>query len=130
MIDLRWGIRRELGFLNITTQFCLNEVRRCLNESVGPAFIVKIASKIELNFVYFNIYRFKAFLSHRYGSRMLREAVEKNEFEDILKYSEPVEYNGINLMNHCYELDENDIGEVKLYKLKAQKDILKGFPDV
>lgn len=41
MIDLRWGVTRDIELTNITTQLCINEVKKCLNESIGPAFIVR-----------------------------------------------------------------------------------------
>lgn len=70
---------------------------------------------------------YKAFLSHRYGTTPLREEIEKNEFETILKNTEEVVYNNINMIQYCYELDENDIGENKYYKLKSLKQIFDGI---
>lgn len=40
MIDLRWGVRRNDAITNVTTEFCMREVERCLKQSIGPAFVV------------------------------------------------------------------------------------------
>lgn len=69
-------------------------------------------------------------MSHRYGNRRLKESIEKLEFEEILNNSKPVEYNGVNMLKHCYESDENDIGDVKYYRLKPIEDIFKGLQPV
>ena len=65
---------------------------------------------------------FKAFLSHRYGSRCLKSSIFENEY-NIIKHEMTVD-DGKLLMDSFYELDENSTIN-KLYKLKSKKMIME-----
>lgn len=60
----------------------------------------------------------------------LKEEIEKNEFEAILKTADKVIHNGIELISYCYELDENDVNEESklFYKLKSIKELFNELP--
>ena len=85
-----------------------------------------------------NKYFLKAFISHRYGQRMLPNEIELDKFqilkEECLKSCDlsfslhlpsqnPIEIE--NLLEHCYNLDENEIP--KKYKLLNADSIIPGF---
>ena len=42
---MRWGITDEATNQNKTTEICLNEIRKCFNESIGPSFVVRRMKK-------------------------------------------------------------------------------------
>ena len=41
VFDMRWGISNELTNSHSATAVCLNEIKNCQNNSIGPNFIVK-----------------------------------------------------------------------------------------
>jgi hypothetical protein len=65
---------------------------------------------------------FKAFLSHRYGSRCLKSRIFENEY-NLIKHEILID-DGKLLMDPFYELDENSTLN-KVYKLKTKKMIME-----
>jgi hypothetical protein len=108
---MRWGISDSMGAL--ANDICIEEIRKCNQISYGPSFVVNTFT----HYVLIKIYKkFKAFLSHRSGSRHLQPKIIKEDFEMI--------YNKVNeenkeLLNNFYELDSNCI-ENPYYLLKNE----------
>ena len=107
---MRWGISSDVTNTHKATQICLNEIKICQSNSIGPNFIT--------------------LLSHRYGNRTLptriikeeldmlkaelnkRADVDKSfkyEFVPRLEENVKIMVTFANLMEDCYELDDNEI---------------------
>jgi hypothetical protein len=49
VIDLRWGITDETTISNLTTNFCVTEIKNCQKESIGPCFAVILSGLLDIN---------------------------------------------------------------------------------
>lgn len=67
-------------------------------------------------------------MGYRYGSAPLREKIEQNEFKAIIENSQKIMFCNKNLIEYLYELDTNDVGEQKYYKLKSKYDLFENLP--
>lgn len=69
-------------------------------------------------------------MSHRYGSRFLKSAVDENEFKIIRNEMNNFDDNENdslrNTFDFCYDLDENCIKN-RVYKLKSISHIIEGL---
>ena len=63
VVSMRWGIIGKSGNSHMTSELCMTQLQRCLDESAGPAFVT--------------------LQSHRYGYCLLPSVIEKREFESI-----------------------------------------------
>jgi WD40 repeat protein len=83
-VDLRWGISEAAGHERQTMTICIEEVRRCLEVSVGVSFV--------------------ALLGDRYGWLPLPSTVSADDFACVLDALSPGERN---TLRAAYRLDEN-----------------------
>ena len=107
---MRWGISNDVTNTHMATQICLNEIKICQNNSIGPNFIT--------------------LLSHRYGNKALPTRILKEEYDKLKAVMDErsdidksFKYEFIpkldeaaksivkfeNLIEDCYELDDNEI---------------------
>jgi hypothetical protein len=62
---MNWGYRSSIANDHRITEICLHKLNQCLRESLGVAFI--------------------SLQTQRYGSRLIPNKIEKQEFEEIVK---------------------------------------------
>ena len=56
VVDMRWGVRREVSADHITSELCMKEIKNCQKLSTGPNFIVSIPSfRVKILFIIFNL---------------------------------------------------------------------------
>ena len=56
VVDMRWGVRREVSADHITSELCMKEIENCQKLSTGPNFIVSIpSSHFKILFIIFNL---------------------------------------------------------------------------
>jgi len=99
----------------MATAICLNEIKICQQGSIGPNFI--------------------ALLSHRYGSRALPTRIIQAEYEKLrcasfdtafeFQYSKTRTVSFSNLVEDCYELDDNETPA--RFRLKYLSKLLPGI---
>ena len=95
---MRWGITDSMD----ATDVCLEEIKRCYENSYGPAFV--------------------ACLSRRYGTKSLQTKIPLIEFEQIKKIIK----NG--LIEQFYEIDNNFIqNPFYILKLEAEFKLQVNF---
>ena len=111
-VDLRWGVNNEAQLDQKTLDLCLNEVRAC-KHFPHPNFLIM--------------------LGNRYGWVSLPYAIEKIEFESIIKNYNDKDCSGLLLQNYPYQVDylkkwykedKNHLmsdGESHAYVLKARE---------
>ena len=63
IVSMRWGVLARSGNNHLTSELCISQLHRCLDESAGTAFVT--------------------IQSHRYGYRPFPSIIEKTEFESI-----------------------------------------------
>lgn len=104
-IDLRWGIAESEAAQQRTLQICLNEVARCTQTSLRPYFLVLLGT--------------------RYGWRPLPSAIEKDEFDRLLRYlargktAATGSGRTARMLKHWYRLDRNHVPAQ--YVLRARR---------
>jgi hypothetical protein len=117
---MRWGIPSELDINHSTTNICLNEIKECQKNSLGPNFV--------------------CLLSHKYGNKFLPSKLELDEFKIInneiktnhSEYKDLIFYENIdlglkidNLIEYSYKKDENVLPNV--YQLLSLNLLIPGF---
>lgn len=45
---MRWGVRDEATDDHMTTELCMKEIENCQRLSMGPNFVVKIKSHLQI----------------------------------------------------------------------------------
>ncbi|XP_045175580.2 NACHT domain- and WD repeat-containing protein 1-like isoform X2 [Mercenaria mercenaria] len=87
-VDMRWGVTQEATLDHSTVEMCVNEIHRCVKDSVGPAFL--------------------CLMGHKYGYRPLPAQIEQSEFETLLNHLQQTGHD-TSLINNYYFLDNNAV---------------------
>eukprot|EP00049_Salpingoeca_infusionum_P015661 m.306518 g.306518 ORF g.306518 m.306518 type:complete len:2218 (-) comp15923_c1_seq2:58-6711(-) len=86
VVDMRWGIRDESTADHKTTDICMEEIRACQTESLGPNFVT--------------------LLSQRYGYRPFPNKIVQEEFETLLAQCSAEDQK---VLSMWFKLDTNTI---------------------
>jgi len=86
VVDMRWGIRDESTNDHATSAICMQEIKECQTQSLGPNFVT--------------------FLSQRYGYRPFPALIVQEEFELLVGAAEAA---GAKLLRHWFALDTNHV---------------------
>ncbi|KAL4224823.1 hypothetical protein ACF0H5_015519 [Mactra antiquata] len=100
-VDMRWGVTEEATLEHSTVEMCVNEIERCIKDSVGPSFL--------------------CLLGHKYGYRPLPAQIEKTEFDAMLKYLEKSPHDTKMIKNY-YTIDNNAVPAEYVLKPRTKEN--------
>lgn len=64
VVDMRWGVREFSTDDHLTSQLCMKELKKCIDLSVGPAFVNLLGDKYGFRPFEHNILSSLLFASH------------------------------------------------------------------
>eukprot|EP00808_Paulinella_micropora_P001310 g75551.t1 len=106
-VDMRWGVLSSTGLEHGTTEMCLSQLRHCLADSVGPAFLLLHGNK--------------------YGYRPLPTTIATGTLHAILTHLEQLKEDCA-LLKTWYLLDENEVPAVYVLKPRTAGDDAVWWP--
>ena len=117
-IDMKWGVPDEFLVRENATELYLNEIKKCHESSIGPAFVVDFKMQVfcclKILFIFFK----KALLGNLYGTRTFKQLISPEEFSLLKKEVKKVSNKETaHLLDHCYEFDNN----LQMFKLNVSK---------
>ncbi|XP_060585763.1 NACHT domain- and WD repeat-containing protein 1-like, partial [Ruditapes philippinarum] len=98
-VDMRWGVTKEATLDHSTVDMCVNEIHRCVKDSVGPAFL--------------------CLMGHKYGYRPLPAQIEQSELDTLLHHLQ-LTGQDTSMIKSFYSLDNNAVPSEFVLKPQAE----------